>query len=1155
MSKKNLLLLLSITCIQLLSAQNLPSTLLWKISGNGLQKASYLYGTMHLTDERIFDIGDSVYKAIENSDGFATEIDPEQFTPFVIDEAKKWYMASVRLKEMMSHEEFKKYGKPLAKKLNKNENDITAADVLREKNNWISESYRTGKMQTFLDVYLFDIARRQGKWTGGVEDLQDQEDVMNLIDESDIQELAADENENESDKNKEYKRSSELFIKSYINNDLDAIDSLSFSGDSLYEDALLIKRNKKMAMRMDSLGHERSMMFAVGAAHLPGNEGLIALLKQKGFTVTPVFSSKKIKPKDYKVAEITLPWYDVKDEAGLYNASMPGKPGDLTLYGIITMKMYFDAFKSTIYMTTALKTPYSQSMADSVLSRITSYYFGMNDYTKGKPITLNNTLGREFFSTKNNYSHGYLLFKDGTMYMAIAMSMKKDSSAASSINQFLHSFTINEHSANNDANTVTYINKMKAYQVNVPVQPKPAGDLASAYKDSTLNKEINIVNDPASGAYLFFGTNEAARGFFIENDSSTLTTIKESQKEKFKHLDIDTTYTKNSHRILEYGGMMVQVPLMMKVHYESRGNRWYALVAMYDPEKAHASVESFFNSFTILDYAETEWNNYTSTDKLFSTWAPGQFILSAKPSAKGDTIYNNQTYDTARADNYAIVATGFGKYYWQNSDSVLWSDLIEKSTEYDDSLLLKKAISNGEAKGYEIEIQESGSGNIKRKRMLLNGGKIYSLITIQAAAEINNANNNKFFEEFRFNNLQPTVNIFVSKAAILLKDISSDDSAVRSQATEYLSKAPFTKSELPFLHDALLKNYPKDEDDYDETKNDLKKIIIDLNDTSSYNFAKNNYAKADDDTKNILLAVMASFPTQENFNDIKNILLKQPPRITPGYDLINSLSDTLQLTAAIFPELLPLMKDTIMAPVIIKLSNKLLNRDYADKTLLQPYQQDVLQIAQKKYTVAKNDADSYDELNYPLIDLLGKMNTAETNAMLQKWSLLKDIYIQMEAVGMLLQNKQPVNPLAIKALTADNSTRIELYDSLKAYKKENLFPAQYLTQKYFAKSHVYTAASDDEDPDKLTYLTQKIINFKGRQSRFYFYKVTYGDSDDASYSLACAGPFHMNVSDVSEDAAGDIYYDEEFDASNLPAQMDALIKQMEEWYEWKDEKK
>ena len=60
-----------------LAAQDTSSkTLLWRISGSGLQKPSYLYGTMHLKDRRLFFFGDSVYKSLEASEGFAMEIDP-----------------------------------------------------------------------------------------------------------------------------------------------------------------------------------------------------------------------------------------------------------------------------------------------------------------------------------------------------------------------------------------------------------------------------------------------------------------------------------------------------------------------------------------------------------------------------------------------------------------------------------------------------------------------------------------------------------------------------------------------------------------------------------------------------------------------------------------------------------------------------------------------------------------------------------------------------------------------------------------------------------------------------------------------------------------------------------------------------------------------
>ena len=62
-------------CVSFAQTNKNSNTLLWRISGKGLKKPSYLFGTMHLTDKKVFQLGDSVYKALEQTDGFAAELD------------------------------------------------------------------------------------------------------------------------------------------------------------------------------------------------------------------------------------------------------------------------------------------------------------------------------------------------------------------------------------------------------------------------------------------------------------------------------------------------------------------------------------------------------------------------------------------------------------------------------------------------------------------------------------------------------------------------------------------------------------------------------------------------------------------------------------------------------------------------------------------------------------------------------------------------------------------------------------------------------------------------------------------------------------------------------------------------------------------------
>jgi hypothetical protein len=245
-----------------------------------------------------------------------------------------------------------------------------------------------------------------------------------------------------------------------------------------------------------------------------------------------------------------------------------------------------------------------------------------------------------------------------------------------------------------------------------------------------------------------------------------------------------------------------------------------------------------------------------------------------------------------------------------------------------------------------------------------------------------------------------------------------------------------------------------------------------------------------------------------------------------------------------------------MTPFIIRVAEKLIDSNLVSISLLKPYQKDLLQFSQVQNNRLNNNQDDFDYSLYSLIPILGKMDNTECNAMLQNFSLVNQPYIQLYAISELLKNNQTINENVIHQLASAKESRTELYDTLKAYKKENLFPKQYLTQKYFAESYVYQVASDDYEPSEITYITQKVVNFKGRQSRFFFYKVLYDEDDEKNYSLACAGPFDINTANVfDEDANADIYSEEYFNKDEIASQTDALLQQMEGWYKWKEDKK
>ncbi len=147
--------------------------LLWKISGNGLDKPSYLYGTMHVSNKVAFHLSDSFYKAIENVDVVSLEINPETWMETMTSD---YYVAdnmgnAFSMRNNNSQLGFYKSIFELKQPDNKSIGSALGAElgILN------SLLYRTSNYSadfqedTYLDLFIFQAGKKQGKEIAGLE--------------------------------------------------------------------------------------------------------------------------------------------------------------------------------------------------------------------------------------------------------------------------------------------------------------------------------------------------------------------------------------------------------------------------------------------------------------------------------------------------------------------------------------------------------------------------------------------------------------------------------------------------------------------------------------------------------------------------------------------------------------------------------------------------------------------------------------------------------------------------------------------------------------------------------------------------------------------------------------------------------------------------
>ncbi len=264
------------------------NSLLYRVTGNGLDHPSYVYGTIHLLCPEDLSFSPEVKESIAGSSQLIFELDFDD--PNLMTDLQSGLMLSdgQTLKSLYTEEEYAILNRYTL------ENFGQPADMMGTMKPFFLMSMMYPKIlgcaPASMEMELMNMADKNKTEVMGIETVQEQLaaiDALSVEDQADML-LEAMEDFDEQRENLL------ALLELYKSEDVEALyasSSEDFAEYDGFDEIMLTNRNKNWIDRMEKLMKKEQSFFAVGAAHLGGESGVLQLLENEGYTVTPVIST------------------------------------------------------------------------------------------------------------------------------------------------------------------------------------------------------------------------------------------------------------------------------------------------------------------------------------------------------------------------------------------------------------------------------------------------------------------------------------------------------------------------------------------------------------------------------------------------------------------------------------------------------------------------------------------------------------------------------------------------------------------------------------------------------------------------------------------------------------------------------------------------
>lgn len=266
----------------------LEKSLLWEITGNGLTKASYLYGTIHIIDAEDYFLPEGTLSAMDQSENVFFEIDMSEMNDVskMMPLLQKAFMSDgMTLKDLLTEEDytlvndhFKEMGLPLffLEKIKPMFLTVFASGDMSP------GDLQNGELKSY-EMEFAEMAENSGKTIGGLETIDYQISIFDSIPYTEQAKMLIESIKSTDTGDDQMKELVDL----YKAQDVAGLYKAMQGDENIteYEDVLLFQRNANWIPIMAAAMTDKVSFFAVGAGHLGGEKGVINLLREEGYTV------------------------------------------------------------------------------------------------------------------------------------------------------------------------------------------------------------------------------------------------------------------------------------------------------------------------------------------------------------------------------------------------------------------------------------------------------------------------------------------------------------------------------------------------------------------------------------------------------------------------------------------------------------------------------------------------------------------------------------------------------------------------------------------------------------------------------------------------------------------------------------------------------